>query len=88
MCSRSPHKILKCKVDGSRIRPAAGKPCRFLQELIIKHKVCTFHVYNITCLQVGVNKLVPTPTSESEARVRLVPALTLVFQAGGIRNGL
>jgi hypothetical protein len=41
------NKIPEGEIDRSRIGFDTRKPDCFFQELFIKHKICTFHVYSV-----------------------------------------
>ena len=46
-CLDAPHEVVQRPFDGSRVGPLPAQTKRFGQELLIKHKIYTFHVYKV-----------------------------------------
>jgi hypothetical protein len=44
----APDEIVQCALNGARIRALAAEAERFIEQLLIQHKIRTFHVYNVT----------------------------------------
>ena len=69
--ARAADEILECEVDGPRVRPAPGKTRGLFQQVLIEHKIHTFHVYGVClgafCGQDARQKI----TRANAARVRL-----------------